>query len=105
MVGLVDDDGDGAEGDDDSAGVNDGVEGQSQGRLLRLEDYLERVPIHHGFWPLLYLKYVYPHRGDSHHLRLNEAASGEPYAGDSRRDRRVNQYFAVNCVTDVRYLK
>ena len=59
------------------AGVNGDV---SQGRLLRLEDHLEQVPIHHGFWPLLYLKYVYSHKDDLLHLHPYVAAAGEPCA-------------------------
>ena len=103
-VGPVGDgDGDGvADVDDASAGVNDGAEGQSQDRLLRLEDYLERVPIHHGFWPLLYLKYVCPHRDDFHHPHSYVAVSGEPYAAaDSRLNRQVDQYSVVDFATDV----
>lgn len=83
-AGPVSDGDDGAvDVDDGSAGVNDGAEGQSQDHLLRL-------------------KYVWPRRDDFHHPHLYVAVSAEPYAATgSRPNRQVDQYSAVDSVTDV----
>ena len=82
-AGPVDgDDGDAAAGVDVGYGgigdVHGDVVGQSQDLLLLPESHLERIPIHHGFWPFLYLKCVLPRR-DGLHRRLGVAGAGEPF--------------------------
>ena len=69
MVHQAHGDGDGVEGVDVSVDAGGDAVGQSQDHLPRLGDHLERAQIHHEFWPLLYLKYVFPHINGSLRLR------------------------------------